>query len=204
MRLRPFLIFFLHLGVLGLVILGILDSSFLFFPIGNDLLLVILAARHHAWLPVYVLAASAGSAGGVFLLDLVCRKGGQEGLQRMMSQKRYRNLKHQMERRIAIPLIVACIAPPPFPFTAVVGAASAFQYPRMRLLGIILGARAIRFSLVGWAAIHWGRRVLQVADSSAFTWFIAGFAVLCVAGSTVSGIRWVRLSRSRQPSAVPS
>ena len=202
MRIRQFLIFFLHLGFPGLIILGILDSSFLFFPIGNDLLLVILAASHHEWLPVYALAASAGSAGGVVLLDLVCRKGGQEGLERMMSQKRYRYLKKKMEQRIAIPVLVACLAPPPFPFTAVVGAASAFQYPRMRLLGIVLGARAIRFSLVGLAAIHWGRRILRVANSPEFTWFMAGFTVLCLAGSTISVIRWIRLSHSRQPSLV--
>ena len=202
MRIRQLLIFFLHFGVPGLIILSALDSSFLFFPVGNDLLLVILTARHHAWLPVYVLAASFGSAGGVFLLDLVCRKGGQEGLERMMSRKRYRYLERKMERRIAIQAIVACVAPPPFPFTAVVAAASAFQYPRTRLLGTILGARAVRFSLVGLAAIHWGPRILRVANAPEFIWFIVGFSVVCVCGSAISVIRWVRLSRSRQPSPV--
>jgi membrane protein YqaA with SNARE-associated domain len=52
---------FLHLGAVGLVLLGVLDSSFLFIPLGNDLLLALLVARHHEQLPVYVLAAAAGS-----------------------------------------------------------------------------------------------------------------------------------------------
>jgi membrane protein DedA with SNARE-associated domain len=82
-----------HLGAFGLVILGILDSSFLFLPVGNDLLLVVLVARHHGYLPLYVLAASLGSATGVLLLDLACRKGGEEGLQKMMSRKRLNYLK---------------------------------------------------------------------------------------------------------------
>ena len=49
---RHFLSIFLSFGALGLVILGILDSSFLFLPFGNDLLLVILVARDHGWMPL--------------------------------------------------------------------------------------------------------------------------------------------------------
>ena len=37
----------LHLGGFGLVILGVLDSSFLILPFGNDLLLIALSARRH-------------------------------------------------------------------------------------------------------------------------------------------------------------
>src|SRR5450759_4338551 len=59
--LRPLFAFFLHIGGFGLVILGVLDSSFFFLPFGNDLLLVVLVARHHGYLPLYVLAASLGS-----------------------------------------------------------------------------------------------------------------------------------------------
>jgi hypothetical protein len=47
----------------------------------------------------------------------------------MMSRKRLNYLKKKMSQSAAVPLIVACLAPPPFPFTAVVAAASAFQYP---------------------------------------------------------------------------
>jgi membrane protein YqaA with SNARE-associated domain len=194
---RHLFAFFLHLGAFGLVILGILDSSFLFLPFGNDILLVVLAARHHEFLPLYVMAASLGSAAGVLLLDLVCRKGGEEGLKKMMSRKRLDYLKKKMSQNAAIPLVVTCLAPPPFPFTAVVAAASALQYPRPRLLGYVFGARAVRFTLIGLAAIRFGRRILRMANSPAFTWFIVGFSALCIIGSTLSVMRWIRLSRSR-------
>ncbi len=195
--LRHFFGFFLHIGAFGLVLLGILDSSFLFLPFGNDLLLVLLVARHHASLPLYVLAASLGSATGVLLLDLACRKGGEEGLKKMMSGKRINYLKKKMSQHAAVPLIVTCLAPPPFPFTAVIAAASAFQYPRLRLLGYAFGARAVRFTLIGLAAIWFGRRILQIANSPGFTWFMVGFSALCIVGSTLSILRWIRLSRSR-------
>jgi membrane protein YqaA with SNARE-associated domain len=194
---RPLFLFLLHAGGFGLVILGILDSSFLFLPFGNDLLLVILTARHHENLPLYVLAASIGSATGVLLLDLVCRKGGEEGLKKMMSRRRLDYLKRKMSQNAAVALIVTCLTPPPFPFTAVVAAASAFQYPRPRLLAYVFGARAVRFTLIGLAAIYFGRRIVRIANTPEFTWFIVGFSALCLIGSAISIMRWMRLSRAR-------
>jgi len=194
---RPLFTFSLHLGALGLIVLGILDSSFLFLPFGNDLLLVVLTARHHEYLPLYVLAASVGSAIGVLLLDLVCRKGGEGGLKKMMSGKRLHYLKRKMSQNAAVGVMVACLTPPPFPFTAVIAAASAFQYPRARLLAYVFGARAVRFTLIGLAAIRFGRRILRMANSPEFVWFIVGFSVLCLIGSALSIMRWIRLSRSR-------
>src|ERR1035441_9955501 len=101
--LRPLFAFFLHIGGFGLVILGVLDSSFVFLPFGNDFLLVVLVARHHGYLPLYVLAASLGSATGVLFLDLVCRKGGEEGLKKMVSARRINYLKKKMSQSAAVP-----------------------------------------------------------------------------------------------------
>src|SRR5439155_25566166 len=44
---------FVHLGGLGLLAMGILDSSFLIMPFGNDLLLVAMTARKHELMPYY-------------------------------------------------------------------------------------------------------------------------------------------------------
>lgn len=158
---------------------------------------MILVARHHDQLPLYVLAAATGSTIGVFLLDLVCRKGGEEGLKRLVKPKLLDYLKQQMKKRAAVALVISCLAPPPFPFGASIAAASAFQYPRVRLLVLVFAARAARYSLVGWAAIYFGRRILRIANSAEFMWFMGGFITLCVIGSTVSIIHWVRIGRSR-------
>src|SRR5215469_2054228 len=104
---RHFLFVFLSFGALGLVILGILDSSFLFLPFGNDLLLVILAARDHGRMPLYAAAASLGSATGVYLLDMVTRKGGERGLERLVSRKRLEYLKTRMQRQAGPMLFIA-------------------------------------------------------------------------------------------------
>jgi len=197
LSIRHLLSFFLQFGWFGILLLAIADDSFLFLPVGSDLLTVILVARHHDQLPFYVLAAATGSTIGVFLLDLVCRKGGEEGLKRLVKPKLLDYLKQQMKKRAAVALVISCLAPPPFPFGASIAAASAFQYPRLRLLMLVFVARAVRYSLVGWTAIYFGRRILRIADSAEFMWFMGGFIALCVIGSTVSIIHWVRIGRSR-------
>lgn len=184
--------FLLYLGAFGPLILGVLDSSFLFLPFGNDILVIVLVARDHNHLPIYILTASLGSTAGVLLLDLVCRNSGEKGLERMMSRKRLEYLKRKMGQRASVALTIACLAPPPFPFTAVVAAASAFQYPRLRLLAVVAMGRAIRFLVVGMLAIWLGRQILVIVRSTGFTRFMIGFVLVCLAGSIFSVIRWVR------------
>jgi membrane protein YqaA with SNARE-associated domain len=193
--LRQLLAWLLHLGVFGPLLLGIADSSFLFLPFGNDLLIVILVARDHAHLPLYVLTAAIGSSVGVFLLDAVCRKGGEEGLKKMMKPRRLEYFKRRMSNQAGVAIGLACLAPPPFPFTLVIASASAFAYPRQRLLGLVLLARAVRFTIIGLLAIRFGPDVLRIARAPETTWIMLGFIVLCAVGSAFQVLQWVRRSR---------
>ena len=93
---RPLLRFLFHLGYAGPFFMGIMDSSFLFLPFGNDLLVVALVARHHDGLPFFVLSAVCGSTAGVFLLDLIARKGGEAGVQKVAGQRKFERLKRKV------------------------------------------------------------------------------------------------------------
>jgi hypothetical protein len=55
----------------------------------------------------------------------------------------------------------------------------------------------VRFSLVGWAAIYFGRGILRIADSKEFLWVMGAFIAFCVVGSVISVIRWIRIGSSR-------
>jgi membrane protein YqaA with SNARE-associated domain len=193
--LRHLVAWLLSLGLFGPLIFGIADSSFLFLPFGNDLLVVILTVRDHAHLPLYVVSAAIGSTLGVLLLDAVCRKGGEEGLKRMMKPGRLEYFKRRMSNQAAIAIGLACLAPPPFPFTLVIASASAFAYPRFRLLGLVFVTRTIRFGIVGWLAIRFGGDILRVAKAPETTWIMAGFIVLCIMGSAFQVAQWFRRSR---------
>jgi membrane protein YqaA with SNARE-associated domain len=187
----------LGLGSGGLFILGVLDSSFLMLPLGNDLLITALTIQHHERLPFYIAFASLGSCTGVFLLDSIARKGGEVGLQKIMSKRRFEYLKRKMSRRASIPLALVCVAPPPFPFTPVVATASAFNYPRWRLLAIILGGRIVRFTVVGLLAIRFGDQILRLAKTNIFVGVMIAVIVASAVGSVLSVMKWVRQSRRR-------
>jgi len=187
---RHVALWLIHLGAFGPLVLGIFDSSFLVFPFGNDLLVVILTARNHDHLPLYVVTAALGSTAGVLLLDLVSRKGGEEGLKRMLSLPRLEYFKKKIGQHAALSLALASVAPPPFPFTLVVAATSAFQYPRARLLPVVFGARTIRFTLVSLLALRFGRGILRIIRSVGFEYFMLTLIAFCIVASLLQILRW--------------
>jgi membrane protein YqaA with SNARE-associated domain len=199
--------FFLHLGYLGPFVLGVFDSSFLFFPFGNDLLVVVLAARHHNLYLIYAFAAAFGSTLGVLLLDLVARRLGEEGVTRVAGQRRFESLKRKVSEHGTKALVIGSLAPPPFPFTMVVAANSALGFPRSRLLLTIATVRALRFLILGALAIKFGRSIIHVVDSPVFKYFMYVFTAICLLGSGFSLSQWIRKGRSgasRAPSPTPA
>jgi membrane protein YqaA with SNARE-associated domain len=192
---RHLLHIFFQLGYFGPLVMGVLDSSFLFLPFGNDLLVVSLVARHHQGLIIYVLSAATGSTLGVLLLDLVARKAGEEGIQKVAGNKRFDYLKRKIGEKGGKALVLGSLAPPPFPFTMLVATNSALGYPRSRLLWIVWLARALRFTIIGLLALKFGPAILRIINSSAFRWTMVVFIAICLVGSAFSIANWVRKSR---------
>ena len=193
---HPLLHFLFHLGYLGPFFMGILDSSFLVLPFGNDLLIVGLVANNHHGLPFYVLSAACGSTLGVLSLALIARKFGEEGICKVAGQKQFNRLKKNIGNRSGLAVAIGCLAPPPFPFTMVIAAASALGYSLRRLLVINFVSRAIRFTILGMLAIKFGPAVLRIAKSPAFVWSMVVFIILCLIASAFSIWHWVRTARA--------
>jgi membrane protein YqaA with SNARE-associated domain len=193
---RPVLAFLLHLGYFGPVLMGVLDSSFLFLPFGNDLLVVTLVARNRQGWPWYVLAAALGSTIGVFVLALVAHKLGEEGIKKMVGEKRFTRLHKMIDTHGSKAVFLACIAPPPFPFTMVIAAAAALDFSRLRICAVNFFTRGIRFAVLSLLAIKYGRHILEVANSNAFRLTMVGFILLCLAGSAWSIYTWIKNVRS--------
>jgi membrane protein YqaA with SNARE-associated domain len=190
--------FLIHLGYFGPFVMGILDSSFLFVPFGNDLLVVGMVARHHEDYLLYVLSAACGSVTGVALLDLVARKAGEEGIKKVAGESRFKSLHKKIGKNGGLALAVACLAPPPFPFTMVVAIACALDYSRKKLFSIVFCSRAARFLFLGFLAIKFGPAILRIAKTDTFKWVMTGFILLCIAGSVFSVVNWWRRGRSGQ------
>ena len=186
----PLLHLVFRLGYFGPLIMGILDSSFLFLPFGNDLVVVGMVARHRQGIPWYVLSAAAGSTIGVLLLALVSRKLGEEGIRKVSGDARYEKLKKRIGKRSGIAVAVAGLAPPPFPFTTVVAAVSALGYSIWRTMIINFLVRGARFAILSWLAVKYGKQVLNIAKSRPFEWSMAAFISLCMVVSVFSVWHW--------------
>ncbi|MGH9396994.1 MAG: VTT domain-containing protein [Terriglobia bacterium] len=188
---------FAHLGGLGLLTLGILDSSFLFVPLGNDVLVIAMSAKRHVLAPYYALMATIGSVLGCAAIDILCRKEGEKGLEKYLSRKRLENVRRRMKKNAAWTLAVASLMPPPFPFTPFVAAASAVRYPRRKLLGVIACARFVRFSIEGLLAILVGNELLRLARSRGFEYAIGGLIFISILGSIFSVYHWIASAKGR-------
>jgi membrane protein YqaA with SNARE-associated domain len=191
--------FFMRLGGVGLVFLGLLDSSFLFVPLGNDLLMVALTAQSHRMLPVYAALATVGSMLGTLLVDRVSRKRGEEGLERMASARRIQYVKKKVKDRAGLALAFAALMPPPFPFTLFLAASSALQYPRKKLLGVIAASRLLRFLIVGSLAIAFGEQILRLAKTQTVQIAVLILVVVSVGGSLLSLRSWFKKSGREAP-----
>ena len=185
---------FITLGGFGLLIMGILDSSFLFMPLGNDLLMIAMTARNSDRMPFYAAMASGGSVIGSLLIDMVFRRGGEQALEKHLPPKRLEYVKRKVTKRAGWAVAVACLMPPPFPFTPFVMSAAALQYPRQKLLVIIGFFRMLRFSIEGLLAMHYGARILKLAERGDVRIAVFAFALLCIVGSVLSVMRWIKRS----------
>ena len=82
------------LSPLGLVLMGVLDASMVFFlPLGIDFVIIIMAARRPELFWLYTLLATAGSVAGAAGTFWIGKKAGERGLARFVSERRLRWVK---------------------------------------------------------------------------------------------------------------
>ena len=189
---------FRRLGPFGLLILGVLDSSFLFLPFGNDVLLIALVSSNRSglqWL-LYVLMASFGSVIGVLLVNGIMRKAGEEGLERFLKPEQVERIRSKVESRAGWALFIATLLPPPFPFTPVIMVASALQCSRRKLIAAVLTGRALRYTLEAMLALYFGRQILKYLNSRVVEYFVYGLIVMAFVGSVLSVMKWLKTRRS--------
>jgi membrane protein YqaA with SNARE-associated domain len=188
---------FTHLGGFGLLLLGVLDSSFLLFvPLGNDLLIIAMSARKHSLMPYFASMAAVGSLLGCALTDALARKGGEKGLEKHVPAKRLDYVKKQVKKNAAWALSFAALMPPPFPFTGFVAAAAALEYPRKKLLATVGASRLLRFAIEGTLAILMGRRLLRLARTPPFQDAVVVLMAISIVGSIISVYTWAKRSRT--------
>ena len=193
---RSLVDFFLKLGLFGPFLLEAFDSSFFYVPLANELLLFALIhgggeASRWMWI-VYALMGAAGTVAGVALLDLVMRRVGAGGVERLVGPKRFKKLKAKVERNTGWVVFVASALPPPFPFRFTMMTASALQCERGRMFAAVFAGRSVRFAAEALLILYFGRRFLDFMDSDAFNYVVYVLILVALAGSAVTVYRLLR------------
>jgi membrane protein YqaA with SNARE-associated domain len=174
----------LHLGGIGLIPLGLLDSSVVPLPGSMDVALILLSARvKHLWL-YYAAMATAGSVLGGFVTYRLARKGGQEALTKRFPKRKVEKVLKTFERWGFAAIAVPAVLPPPFPLVPFVIAAGAMQYSLAKFLTAMTIGRFVRYTLLAFLGATYGRQILSLFSHHAYaTIFIAlgiGTAVVII------------------------
>ncbi len=180
-----------RLGGLGLIGMGILDSSLVPLPGSQDFLTILLAARNHEWWLYYAAMSTVGSVVGSYLTYRLGRKGGEEALEQKISKKRMKRVSELFEKWGFATVFMPALMPPPVPMVPFVLGAGALNYPLRKFLAAYTAARFIRFSIAAYLAALYGRRVFAMIVRNGRLLLV--LLVSCmVAGALVAGILYVR------------
>lgn len=193
---RTLISFLVSLGVGGPFLLEALDSSFFYVPLANELLLFALihgGGPESSWMWIaYALSGAAGTVVGVALLDLVMRRVGARGVERVVGENRFEKLKSKLEAHTGWVVFVASALPPPFPFRFTMMTASALQCARGSMLVSVFAGRSVRFAAEALLILYFGRRFLDFMNSDIFNYVVYGLTLAAVAGSAFTIFRLLK------------
>jgi membrane protein YqaA with SNARE-associated domain len=180
---------------IGIVLIGALDASLVFFlPLGIDFVVILMTARKPDLFWLYGLLATAGSVIGSCATFWIGRKAGDVGLARFVPAKRLEAIKARRDQGAPVVAALGNI-PPPFPFTAFVLTSGAVEMNPWAFLGSLAAFRLLRFELEGALASRYGTQILRWMRTPTFKTVIGAFIVLAVVGTIVSAIALVRSTR---------
>jgi membrane protein YqaA with SNARE-associated domain len=184
----------LTLGALGVFSISLLDSALVPLPGGPDAAVIALSAVRPEWMPIYVLAATLGSAIGSTLLYMVARRGGVRALRGVRPETREK-VEGLLGRYDLLAIMIPAVLPPPFPFKVFILSAGVFKFKVPRFVVATLIGRAARFLIEGLLAIEFGEEAGALLKRQGPKVLIAVVVILLIG----AGIKFYRLRTKASP-----
>lgn len=149
-----------RLGGVGLIIVALVDNSFIPIPGGLDVFTILLSSgRHDLWW-YYAIMATVGSVVGAYLTYRIGEKGGEEALEKKIGKQRSQKIYKRVDKAAFSSVFVSVLIPPPFPIVPVLLAAGALKIPPKKFLSAVAAGRAVRFTVDAMLGIYFGRAIL--------------------------------------------
>jgi membrane protein YqaA with SNARE-associated domain len=174
-----------HLGGLGFIPLGLLDSSVIPLPGSMDVLTIFLSAgKPELWL-YYAFMATVGSVIGGYVTYRLARKGGKETLERKFPARRLEKVYKIFRRWGFGAIAIAALLPPPVPLVPFLFAAGAMQYSVKKFLLALTLGRVVRYSLLAFLGARYGRHVLTMISQHGHPVLIAVIGLIAATMAAV-------------------
>jgi membrane protein YqaA with SNARE-associated domain len=173
----------IHLGGPGLILLGLADNSLIPLPGSTDVATVLLAAHHRSLWVYYAIMATAGAVLGGYLTYRMAREGGKETLEKRFSKKKVNQLYAIFARWGFASVAIPALLPPPFPIVPMLLAAGAMQYPTRKFLAALAVGRGIRYTILAYLGVHYGRHIVKF-----FALYYWPVLILLIAFSVLGGL----------------
>jgi len=149
-----------RLGGFGLILVALVDNSFIPIPGGLDVFTILLSSGHHELWPYYAFMATVGAVIGAGLTYRIGVEGGHEVLEKKIGKKRAEKVYHKVKGAGFTSVFVGVLIPPPFPIVPVLIAAGALQIPRRKFLSAVAVGRAIRYTIDALLGVYFGHAII--------------------------------------------
>ena len=189
--------FFFHLGLVGLFLVAIVDSSFVPLPIPGltDIMLILYAANHYT-VVLLVAIAGVGSAIGGLLSHAAGQAGGMKFLEHHVPPKILGRVTAWMESHAIVSVALPAILPPPMPLSPFVLVAGAVHMSRRKFMTAFTVSRVIRHAIAVWLGVHYGHAVLHLWARFSAKWATPILIALWVVILVPTGIAIWKLYRT--------
>jgi membrane protein YqaA with SNARE-associated domain len=147
------------LGVFGVLIVSIIDSSSI--PMPLDAMVVEYVVRDHARFLIYCFTAALGAAIGSLLPYYLGRAGGELFLLKRINRARYEQLRDRFEKQEFLAIMIPAMMPPPFPVKIFELAAGVFEMKPLWFFSALLLGKFIRFVVVALIIMIYGPAIFH-------------------------------------------
>jgi membrane protein YqaA with SNARE-associated domain len=196
-----------QLGPLGLFAVAVVDSSPIPLPIpgSTDLLLLWLVSHNDGEPWILALCAVAGSILGGFTSWHIGRKGGEMALRKYVPARLHARVVSWVRQRPILAVFLPAVMPPPIPLSPFVLAAGALGVARKRFLLTFGAARTLRYGLIAWLGVTYGRGVVRLWSRELEEWSTPMLSVFFVvlAASLCFGVWKLRSRHKNDPAEEP-